>query len=76
MLSLQPRSAAARKMIPELRVDFDAAKLQLIATELQFTDGSRMRNEFSNQVLNPAIEPERFRPQIGPDFKIVNPLKR
>jgi outer membrane lipoprotein-sorting protein len=72
---LQPRSASARQMMPEIKIAFSLTDFGLIATELQFADGSTMRSQFTNSVLNPKIEPGLFDPRIEPDFKIVEPLK-
>jgi outer membrane lipoprotein-sorting protein len=74
-LALQPKAAAARRMMPQIKIAFITADFSLRATELQFADGSTMRNDFTNAVLNPRIEAETFSPKIDPDFKIVEPLK-
>jgi outer membrane lipoprotein-sorting protein len=75
-LVLQPKSAATRRMMPQILIEFDRRDLMLHATELRFADGSLMRNDFSNAVLNPPINPEQFAPMIPPDYKVVDPLKK
>jgi outer membrane lipoprotein-sorting protein len=75
-LTLQPKSPAARKMMPQIKIAFGTNDFALRATELQFADGSSMRNDFANPVLNPPVEQELFAPVIEPDFKIVEPLKK
>jgi outer membrane lipoprotein-sorting protein len=75
-LVLQPKSAAARKMMPQIEVAFDLKNRSLRATELQFADGSSLRNDFTNGVLNPKIDEHMFTPPIPADFKIVEPLKQ
>lgn len=72
---LQPKSAAARRMIPQLKIVFDTKSFALRSTELQFADGSTMRNDFKNPVLNTKIEPDLFSPQLPSDYKVVEPLK-
>jgi outer membrane lipoprotein-sorting protein len=72
---LQPKSAAARRMMPQIRISFSTTDHLLKATELEFGDGSTMRNDFGKTEVNPVIEPAIFAPVIGPDFKIVEPLK-
>lgn len=72
---LQPKSQAARRMIPQLKIEFDTQNSTLLATELQFADGSTMRNDFKNAVLNPPIEPSMFAPEIPKDYKVTEPLK-
>jgi outer membrane lipoprotein-sorting protein len=75
-LVLQPRSTAARRMMPQMKIEFDTKDFSLRATELQFADGSSLRNDFSHAVLNPAIDPQQFSPPIPSDYRIVEPLKQ
>jgi outer membrane lipoprotein-sorting protein len=74
-LVLRPKSASARRMMPEIRIDFDTKDLSLSATELHFVDGSTMRNDFQNPVLNPPIDEKLFAPEIPADYKSIEPLK-
>jgi outer membrane lipoprotein-sorting protein len=74
-LVLQPRSAAARRMIPQIKINFDTKDFSLRGTELEFADGSTLRNDFENPELNPTLNEELFTPQIPPDYKNVEPLK-
>jgi outer membrane lipoprotein-sorting protein len=74
-LVLQPRSAAARRMMPQIRIDFDTKDFSLRGTELHFVDGSTMRNDFQNPVLNPPIDEKLFAPEIPADYKNIEPLK-
>ena len=41
----------------------------------EFADGSTLRNDFTNAVLNPRLDPSLFAPKLNPDYKIVEPLK-
>ncbi len=75
-LALQPRSASARRMMPEIKIGFSTSDFSLRATELQFADGSTMRNDFMNATLNPKVEAEMFAPKIEKDFKVIEPLKK
>ena len=72
---LQPKSAAARRMMPQITISFTTNDVQLRATELQFGDGATMRNEFRNAQLNPAIDDVLFTPKLEADFKVVEPMK-
>ena len=72
---LQPKSEAARRMIPQIKIAFDVNDLLLLSTELQFADGSTLRNDFQHPVLNPPLDAKLFAPDIPPDHKIVEPLK-
>jgi outer membrane lipoprotein-sorting protein len=73
---LQPKSFSARRMMPQITLVFAPDTYQLRATELQFGDGSTMRNEFRNAQLNPKIDDALFAPQIDPDYKVVEPMKK
>jgi len=73
-VSLQPRSATARRMMPQIKVAFATNDFSLRATELHFADGSIMRNEFTNVVINPRLDDTVFSPGLNPDFKIIEPL--
>jgi outer membrane lipoprotein-sorting protein len=75
-LVLQPKSATARKMMPQIEISFDLKNRTLRATELQFADGSSLRNDFTNAVLNPKLDDSMFTPPVPPDFKVVEPLKQ
>src|SRR5882724_9578545 len=59
-LSLQPKSASARKMMPQIRIAFGTNDFSLRGTELQFADGSSMRNNFIHPTLNPPVGKELF----------------
>jgi outer membrane lipoprotein-sorting protein len=72
---LQPKSASARKLMPQITIAFGTNDFTLRATELQFADGSTMRNDFRNIALNPKIDPSLFSPKITGDFQIVQPMK-
>ncbi len=74
-LRLQPKSAAARKMMPELKIEFSVKDSQPRATELKFADGSTMRNDFTNAVLNAPLADALFKPQLPADFKVIEPMR-
>ncbi len=73
-LALQPRSQTARQMMPELRLGLATNDFALVSTEMIFVDGSRMRSDFTNAILNPALDKQLFIWQPPPDFKVVEPL--
>ncbi len=75
-LVLQPKSASARKMMPQISIDFDPNNLVLHGTELQFADGSSLRNDFQDPVLNTPVDEKLFNPEIPADYKIIEPLKK
>jgi outer membrane lipoprotein-sorting protein len=72
-IALQPRTAAARRWMPLIRVSLHPHDLSLHATDLAFADGSRLRNEFSNATNNPTIPSELLLPNVPTDFIITTP---
>ncbi|MEO7678487.1 MAG: outer membrane lipoprotein carrier protein LolA [Verrucomicrobiota bacterium] len=75
-LTLQPKSSAARRMMSQIKIAFSTNDFLLRATELQFADGSTMRNDFKNPRLNEKLDDALFSPPLDADFKIVEPLKK
>ena len=70
-ITLQPRSPQARRLIPTFKVAFATNDFTLRATELQFADGSTMRNEFTNAVVNPKLDEILFDPSLEPGTTVV-----
>jgi len=76
VVALQPRSAAARQIMPELRVSLAAGDFSFAGTELVFVDGSRMRNDFSHVVANGALDENLFQWKPPADFKVTEPFAK
>ena len=72
---LQPRSDSARKFISEIVIGFHTNNFMIAATEMRFADGSSLRNDFTNVVVNQPINPTMFEEKLPPDYKVVEPLK-
>ena len=75
-MTLQPKSDSARKFISEIVIGFHTNDFTIAATEMRFADGSSLRNDFTNVVLNQPIEPDRFQMKLPPDYTVVEPLKQ
>jgi outer membrane lipoprotein-sorting protein len=73
-ITLQPKSASARRMMPHIKIAFATNDFSLRGTELQFADGSTMRNDFTNAVLNPKLDDSLFTPKVDPTFKVIEPF--
>lgn len=74
-LTLQPRSAAARKFVSRLEISFRADDFSPVGTALVFSDGSTLRNEFSHSVLNAPLDSQLFEAKLESDFTVVEPMK-
>ena len=75
-LGLQPKSKFARQWMPELRLSLATNGFSLAETELTFVDGSSMRSDFTNAVLNPVLDAGLFAWTPPDDFKVTNPLSK
>jgi outer membrane lipoprotein carrier protein len=75
-MTLQPKSASARKFIGEILIGFHTNDFSIAVTELKFADGSSLRNDFTNTVLNRPIDPALFQVKLAPDFTVVEPLRQ
>ena len=70
-VELEPRTEGARQMMPRVRIGFSTNDLTLQFTELEFADGSRMRNVFRRPVLNADFPPELMNPPLPDDFEQI-----
>ena len=75
VVSLRPKSASARRWVHAIRVTLRSDDLNLQATELDFADGSQLRNDFRNAAINADIPTDRLKAQIPEDYTITEPGK-
>ncbi len=73
-IALAPASEVTRQMVPELDLGFATNDFQLASTEMFLMDGSRMRTDFTNAVMNPSLDRSTFVWQPPPDYKVTEPL--
>jgi len=73
---LQPVDKEARRLLKKVRLEVSSDSYVLLATELEFPDGSIMRNQFNRHQLNPEVAPGIFTYDIGEDFEVVHPLQK
>jgi outer membrane lipoprotein-sorting protein len=74
-VTLQPKSASARKFVGEILIGLRTNDFSMASTEMRFADGSTLRNDFTNVALRQSISPERFAFRLPPDFTVVEPLR-
>jgi len=75
-VALQPRSALARRLMAEIDICVRTNDFSLAATEMKFADGSRMRNDFTNVVINAVLPEGCFDLKTEPDYTMVEPLRQ
>jgi outer membrane lipoprotein-sorting protein len=74
-LDLEPASPGTRRLIPLIQLTLATNDFTLLANAIHLPDGSIMRNDFTNSVLNPKLEPQTFKPELPADFKVTEPMK-
>jgi len=72
---LQPKSPFARKFMTEIQVGFQTSDFSPSHTELRFSDGSSMRNDFSHSRTNIALADSLFTPDLPAGTALVEPGK-
>jgi outer membrane lipoprotein-sorting protein len=72
-LTLRPRSLRARRLLPKLRMEFDAKTMTLKVTEFEFADGSIMRNEYRNSKSNPDLSDDLFQLTLPSEVNVTEP---
>lgn len=75
-LVLQPTSRFARRMISEIHIGLATNNFSLTSTELMSADGSRMRNDFTNSILNPPFGDTVFDWEPGAGYKVTEPFAK
>jgi outer membrane lipoprotein-sorting protein len=75
-MTLQPRSSDARKFIGEVVIGFHTNDFTIAATEMKIADGSKLRNDFTNVVVNQPLEAKLFEADWPADYIVVEPLKK
>jgi outer membrane lipoprotein-sorting protein len=75
-IELQPKSAAARKFMAGIRVSVRTNDFSLAATEMSFSDGSSMRNDFSNVQSNAPLPEGIFDAKVEKGYTVVEPLRQ
>jgi len=72
-VALEPRSPGTRNLLVEVRIVFATNTLSLLSTEMVFANGSLLRNEFKNQVVDETLPPETFNTTIPEGFRQAQP---
>lgn len=75
-MMLEPNSASARKFVNQVGIAFRTNDFSIAATEMKFADGSILRNDFSNVVMNAPVTDALFELKPPPDFTVREPLRQ
>ncbi len=76
LVTLQPLSPLARRMMKQIEVGLHTNDFSLASTELTFSDGSTLRNDFAHAVANGPLPGDIFDANLAPDVTVVEPLRQ
>lgn len=72
-LVLEPRANQGRRFMTQVSLVLDSQTHAMLANEMRFADGSSLRNDFTNAVVNPAVPDALMHYEIPVGFKVVDP---
>ncbi len=75
-IALEPRSPGARRFMARVEIFFRTNDFAMSANQLQFADGSTLRNDFTGAAANAETATNAFAVEIPGDFAIVEPMKK
>lgn len=75
-MTLQPKSQSARQFINAIVIGFHTNDYVIADSQMEFSDGSTLRNDFHNVVFNQPMKPDLFATNVPPDYTVVEPLNQ
>lgn len=75
-MTLQPKSESARQFIGAMVIGFHTNDYVIASSQMNFSDGSTLRNDFTNVVFNQPMDPKLFATNLPPDYSVVEPLSK
>ena len=73
-MTLQPKSSSARQFIGSVVMGFHTDDYVIADSQMNFSDGSTLRNDFNNVAFNQQMDPKLFETTVPPDYTVVTPL--
>jgi outer membrane lipoprotein-sorting protein len=75
-MRLQPKSQSARQFISSVVMSFHTNDYVIAASQMNFSDGSTLRNDFMDVVFNQPMDPKLFATNLPPDYTVAQPLNQ
>lgn len=75
-MTLQPKSISARQFVSHIVIGFHTNDYAIADSEMEFADGSTLRNDFTNVVFNQPMSPKLFETNVPPGYTVEEPLNR
>jgi outer membrane lipoprotein-sorting protein len=75
-MTLQPKSPSARQFIGSVVMGFHTNNYVIADSQMDFSDGSTLRNDFNNVVFNQSTDPNLFATNLPSDYTVTQPLNQ
>jgi outer membrane lipoprotein-sorting protein len=75
-IRMEPRSSMAKKFMSAVELTLRTNDFSMLANQLHFSDGSILRNDFTNAVKNPNLNTNVFNAEVSTDFTVIEPMKK
>ncbi|HEY1787887.1 MAG TPA: outer membrane lipoprotein carrier protein LolA [Verrucomicrobiae bacterium] len=75
-MTLQPKSESARQFIGSVVMGFHTNNYVIADSQMDFSDGSTLRNDFVDVVFNQPMDPNLFATNLPSDYTVVEPLNQ
>ena len=75
-MTLQPKSPSARQFIGAVVMGFHTNDYVIAASQMNFSDGSTLRNDFTNVAFNQPMDPKLFETNLPSDYTVVSPMNQ
>ncbi|MGH7939999.1 MAG: LolA family protein [Limisphaerales bacterium] len=75
-MTLLPKSPSARQFVGSVVMGFHTNNYVIADSQMNFSDGSTLRNDFTNVVFNQPMDAKLFETNLPPDYTVVEPLNQ
>lgn len=75
-MTLEPKSQSARQFVASVVMGFHTNNYVIADSQMDFSDGSTLRNDFTNVVFNQRMDPKLFATNVPSDYTVVEPFNQ
>jgi outer membrane lipoprotein-sorting protein len=75
-MTLQPKSQSAQQFINSVVMGFHTNDYVIAESQMNFSDGSTLRNDFTDVVFNQDMDPKLFATNVPPNYTVAEPMNR
>jgi len=74
-VTMEPRESAGRQLVSRVSLTFNTNGFTLTTSEIEFADGSLLRNDYPTSTANESLSPGLFSTNLPAGCKVVEPFK-